>query len=85
MSVEMAIKKLQISNQGLKVIQETVHEQLEEIGSDPRLAGLSVDLENLFKSYLDTWVKSNSEILAILEKGNQKWPLSKFAILKLTG
>lgn len=72
MSVETAIKKLKISNQGLKVIQETVHEQLEEIGSDPRLAGLAVDLENLFKSYLDTWVKSNSEILEILEKGNQK-------------
>lgn len=66
----MAIEKLKISNQGIKLIQETVHEQLEEIGSDPRLTGLTLDLENLFNSYLDTWAKSNLKILAILEKEN---------------
>ena len=70
MGVELAIEKLKTSNQGLKIIQENVHEQLGEIVSDPRLEGLVIDLENLFESYLDTWVKSNSEILDILKKGN---------------
>jgi|APSaa5957512493_1039668.scaffolds.fasta_scaffold20700_1 hypothetical protein len=70
MGVELAIEKLKTSNQGLKIIQENVHEQLGEIASDPRLEGLVIDLENLFESYLDTWVKSNSEILDILKKGN---------------
>ena len=69
MGVELAIEKLNISNQGLKIIQENVNEQLGEIASDPRLEGLTVDLKNLFESYLDTWVQSNSEIISILEKG----------------
>jgi phosphatidylserine/phosphatidylglycerophosphate/cardiolipin synthase-like enzyme len=30
--------------------------------------GLVDDLENLFDSYLKTWIKSNSEILDILKK-----------------
>jgi len=68
----MAIVKLKTSNQGLKLIQENVREQLGEIGSDPRLEGFAVDLENLFESYLDTWLKSNSEILDILEKDLEK-------------
>ena len=72
MGVEMAIKKLKISNQGLKIIQENVHEQLGEISSDPRLVGLTADLEILFESYLNTWMKSNSEIIAILERENLK-------------
>ncbi len=70
MGAEMAIEKLKTSNQGLKIIQENIHEQLGEIASDPRLEGLTIDLENLFESYLDTWVKSNSDIISILEKGN---------------
>jgi hypothetical protein len=70
MSVKMAIKKLKISNHGINLIQETVHEHLEDLGSDPRFAGITIDLENLFKSYLDTWEKSNLEVLATLEKEN---------------
>ena len=70
MGAEMAIEKLKTSNQGLKIIQENIHEQLGELASDPRLEGLTIDLENLFESYLDTWVKSNSDIISILEKGN---------------
>lgn len=68
MSLVLAIKKLKTTNQGINLIRENVHEQLGEIGYDPKLEELAVDLENLFESYLDTWVKSNSEVLEILEK-----------------
>jgi len=68
MGVELAIEKLKISNQGLLIIQKNVHEQLSEIATDPKMEGLTVDLENLFESYLDTWVKSNLEIISLLEK-----------------
>ena len=70
MGVELAIEKLNTSNHGLQIIQKNVHDQLGEIATDPRLEGLIVDLENLFESYLDTWVKSNLEIISLLEKGN---------------
>ena len=68
MGVELAIEKLKISNQGLLIIQKNVHEQLSEIATDPKMEGLTVDLENLFESYLDTWVNSNLEIISLLEK-----------------
>jgi len=68
MAVDEAIKKLEISNQGLKVILENLDEQLADIRSDPRLEGLVDDLENLFYAYLKTWIKSNTEILDILNK-----------------
>ena len=68
MGVDEAIEKLQVSNQGLKVILENLDEQLADIRSDPRLEGLVDDLENLFYAYLKTWIKSNTEILDILNK-----------------
>ena len=68
MAVDEAIKKLEISNQGLKVILENLDEQLADIRSDPRLEGLVDDLENLFYAYLKTWTKSNTEIIDILNK-----------------
>jgi len=68
MAVDEAIKKLEISNQGLKVILEKLDEQLVDIRSDPRLEGLVDDLENLFYAYLKTWNKSNTEILGILNQ-----------------
>ena len=68
MGVDEAIKKLEVSNQGLKVILENLDEQLADIRSDPRLEGLVDDLENLFYAYLKTWMKSNTEILDILNK-----------------
>jgi len=67
-SAEEAIKKLETSNQGLKVILEHLNEQLADIRLDPRLEGLVDDLENLFFAYLKTWIKSNSEVIAILKK-----------------
>ncbi len=70
MAVELAIEKLKTSNQGLQIIQKNVHDQLSEIAIEPKLEGLTIDLENLFESYLDTWVKSNLEIISLLEKGN---------------
>ncbi|QLH02403.1 hypothetical protein C5F47_01910 [Nitrosopumilus cobalaminigenes] len=68
MGVDEAIKKLEVSNQGLKVILENLDEQLADIRSDPRLEGLVDDLENLFYAYLKTWIKSNTEVLDILNK-----------------
>ena len=68
MSSEDAIKKLETSNQGLKVILEHLNEQLSDMRLDPRLEGLMDDLENLFYSYLKTWIKSNSEVIDILKK-----------------
>ena len=67
----MAIKKLQVVNEGLNLIRDNIHEQLTDIRADPRLDGLVDDLENLFESYLATWMKSNYEILDILKNGNQ--------------
>ncbi len=68
MSITEAVKKLETSNQGLKVILENLDEQLADIRLDPRLEGLVDDLENLFFAYLKTWIKSNSEIIDILKK-----------------
>jgi len=68
MSMDDAIKKLETSNKGLKVILENLDEQLSDIRLDPRLKGLVDDLENLFYAYLKTWIKSNNEILDILKK-----------------
>ncbi len=68
MAVDDAIKKLETSNKGLKVILENLDEQLADIRLDPRLEGLVDDLENLFYAYLKTWIKSNTEILDILNQ-----------------
>jgi len=68
MGIDEAIKKLETSNGGLKVIIENLDEQLADIRTDPRLEGLVDDLENLFYAYLKTWIKSNVEILDILNK-----------------
>ena len=68
MAVADAIKKLEISNQGLNVILENLNEQLADIRLDPKLEGLIDDLENLFFAYLKTWIKTNTEIIDILKK-----------------
>jgi hypothetical protein len=68
MGMDDAIKKLETSNKGLKVILENLDEQLTDIRLDPRLKGLVDDLENLFYAYLKTWIKSNNEIIDILKK-----------------
>jgi hypothetical protein len=68
MGVDEAIKKLEVSNQGLEVILENLDEQLSEIRADPRLKGLIDDLETLFYAYLKTWIKSNEEIISILSE-----------------
>ncbi len=47
MGIDDAIKKLETSNKGLKVIMENLDEQLTDIRLDPRLKGLVDDLENL--------------------------------------
>ena len=71
MNSEDAIKKLETSNQGLKIILDHLNEQLTDIRLDPRLEDLVDDLENLFYAYLKTWIKSNSEIIDILKKDSK--------------
>ena len=68
MGADEAIKKLETSNQGLKVILENLDEQLADLRGDPRLEGLVDDLENLFFAYLKTWIKTNSEVIETLKK-----------------
>lgn len=68
MTLNQAITQLQISNQGIGVILDNLDGQLTNIRRDPRLEGLVDDLENLFHSYLKSWMKSNNEVLDILKK-----------------
>ena len=68
MGAEEAIKKLETSNQGLKVILDNLDEQLKAIRSDPKLTGMVDDLETLFYAYLKTWMKSNNEIIDVLKE-----------------
>ncbi len=67
MGADEAIKKLETSNQGLKVILENLDEQLADLRGDPRLEGLVDDLENLFFAYLKTWIKTNTEVIETLK------------------
>ena len=68
MGAEEAIKKLETSNQGLKVILGNIDDQLKAIRADPKLSGMVDDLETLFYAYLKTWMKSNDEIIDTLKK-----------------
>ena len=68
MGTEEAIKKLEISNQGLKVILGNIDDQLKAIREDPKLSGMVDDLETLFYAYLKTRMKSNDEIIDTLKK-----------------
>ena len=68
MGEDEAIKKLETSNQGLKIILENLDEQLADLRGDPRLEGLVDDLENLFFAYLKTWIKTNTEVIETLKK-----------------
>ncbi len=71
MGVDAAIKKIETSNQGLRVIMDNLDEQLADMRLDRRFEGLIDDLETLFNAYLKTWINSNTEILGILKKEKQ--------------
>ncbi len=68
MGIDVAIKKLETSNQELKVTLEQLGEQFEGLRKNPKFEGLVDDLEKLGFAYLTTWIKSNSEIIDILNK-----------------
>lgn len=68
MGTTQAIEKLETSNQGIQVILDHLEEQLSDMRQDPRLEGLMDDLENLFHAYLKTWLKSNTDIIAMLKE-----------------
>jgi len=71
--IDDAIKKLEASNQELKITLEQLDEQFEDLRADPRFSGFVNDLEELGSAYLKTWVKSNNEILDILKKEKRKF------------
>jgi len=62
------ILKLENSNLGLNEILKDIDQTLVNMRSEPKLKGLVGDLENLFYSYLKTWIKSNSDIVDMLKK-----------------
>ncbi len=68
MGIDVAIKKLETSNQELKVTLEQLNEQFKELRTDPKFEGLVDDLEKLGVAYLKTWINSNSDIIEILNK-----------------
>ncbi|QUC64175.1 hypothetical protein NsoK4_06940 [Nitrosopumilus sp. K4] len=72
MGIDDAIRKLETSNEGLKVIIEHIDDNLADLKLDPKLKDLVDDLENLFYSYLKTWIKSNNDVLEILKNSNHK-------------
>ena len=72
-ALDDAIKKLETSNQELKVTLEQLNQQFEDIRADPRFAGFVNDLENLAFEYLKTWIKGNAEILSILKKEKKRY------------
>ena len=68
MGIDVAIKKLETSNQELKVTLEQLDEQFKELRTNPRFSGLVDDLEKLGFAYLTTWINSNDDIIEILNK-----------------
>jgi len=72
MGADKAIKKLETSNKELNTILNDLGNALLELRSDPRLEGLIDDLENLFHSYLKTWIKSNADVINILKQDSTK-------------
>ena len=68
MSKNAVILKLEYSNLGLNEILVDIDQTFVNMRSEPKLKGLVGDLENLFYSYLKTWIKSNSDILDMLKK-----------------
>ncbi len=68
MGIDVAIKKLETSNQELKVTLEQLDEQFKDLRTNPKFEGLVDDLEKLGSEYLKTWIKSNSDIMEILNK-----------------
>jgi len=47
---------------------EQLDEQFKDLRTNPKFEGLVDDLEKLGVAYLTTWIKSNSEIIEILNK-----------------
>ena len=68
MGVDEAIKKLEVSNQELKITSEQLGEQFNDLRADYRFAGLVDDLEDLAFNYLKTWIGTNTEVLEMLAK-----------------
>ncbi len=68
MGIVEVVKKLEETNDEQKLNLEQLHEQFEDLRKDERYANLPMnELEDLFLNYLKTWIKTNSEIIQLLE------------------
>ena len=75
MSILDVVQKLEDSNKENKSNLEQLHEQFDDLRTDPRFKNLPMEeLENLFLEYLRVWIKTNTEIIELLtdKKTNQK-------------
>ena len=69
MAILDAVEKLEESNEEQKQTLEQLHEQFKDLRKDPRFAKMPMDdLEKLCVAYLETWIKTNKEIIDILKK-----------------
>jgi hypothetical protein len=68
MAISDAVEKLENSNKKLTDDLEQLSEQFKDLREDPKFKGLVDDLEELGVAYLKTWMKSNNEIIEILNK-----------------
>ena len=68
MAISGAVEKLENSNKKLTNDLEQLGEQFKDLREDPKFEGLVDDLEELGVAYLKTWMKSNNEIIEILNK-----------------
>ena len=68
MAISDAVEKLENSNKKLTNDLEQLSEQFKDLREDPKFKGLVDDLEELGVAYLKTWMKSNNEIIEILNK-----------------
>ena len=68
MAISDAVEKLENSNKKLTNDLEQLGEQFKDLRADPKFEGLVDDLEELGVAYLKTWMKSNNEIIEILNK-----------------
>ena len=68
MSIFEVVEKLEKSNIESKITLEQLHEQFIDLKKDPRFSGLPMDeVENLFGEYLKAWIKTNNNVIELLQ------------------
>ena len=70
MGLDVAISKLETSNQELRETLEQLDEQFNDLRNDPRFVGIIDDLQELALNYLRTWIKQNTQVLELINPKN---------------